>query len=339
MFDHSGLILRDMSDGVLVIDMKGKLISINPAARTLLELGSEGVTENFARLFIGDRRNDGFVQAMLDALGTPGEPSGRTVDYFTGSNRKKKLSVKATFLQGEPDAAEKKLIVVLSDVTDRENAMVFRKDVTILVSILVILVCLYVFFYSLQNAFFPGVVSPSAMTYGLLGALLLLSILIVAKTSLRPKIVFRGPAARKARLSGLLFSVCAVTLLIGVKFLLLKIGSPLFTPGEPFFAFQRFTFQEIYRYLPCVILQEFVARSILQEGFIYVFGEKYGGLAVLVSSLVFGVVHLPYSFLTMVGAMLLMGVLGLFYQRNRDLVSVSLVHYVAAEAAMILGFL
>ena len=233
---ESDLILRDMSDGVVVIDAKGRLKTINPAARALLELGGGALSESFAGLFIGDSRNDGFVQTMLDAL-------------------------------------------------------------------------------------------------------LVLSVFIRKKTSLHPPIVFRGEAARKAVWAGVLVTACAIAAMIAVKFALRKAGSPLFKPDAPFFDFSRFTAKEIYRYLPCVLAQEFVARSIMQEGFIYVFGERYGGLPILVSSLVFGLVHLPYSFAMMVGATVLLGALGVFYQKNRNLIAVTIVHYFATEAAMILGML
>ena len=156
---------------------------------------------------------------------------------------------------------------------------------------------------------------------------------------MKPRITIRGPVARKAMASGMLVTVCAIAALIAVKLVMLRLGSGHFAPGAPFFNLSRFTWKEIYRYLPCVLAQEFLARSVLQEGFIYVFGEKYGGLAVLTSSLVFGVVHLPYSFLMMVGAAVMLVALGFFYQRNRNFFAVSLVHDLVTEAAMILGLL
>lgn len=335
-------ILRDMSDGVVVIDEKGRLKTLNPAARALLGLGeSDGaLPQSFAALFIGDSRNDGFVQAMLDALQTADAPGERVVDFYpkSGQTQKRRVNVKASFLRGG-DGAEKTLIAVLSDVTERENAIVFRKDVTILVAIAVMLICAFVFIYRLLSDYWPGRISPSAMTYGLEAALLLLSVVIVKTTSLRPRIVFRGEAARKAMLSGALISLAAAAALIAIKYILLQTGATLFRPGEPFFHFERFTAKELYQYLPCVLVQEFLARSILQEGYIYVFGEKYGVLAVVVSSFMFGTVHLPYSFVMMAGAALLLGALGLFYQKNRNLIAVTTVHFVVTEAAMILGFL
>lgn len=331
------LILRDMSDGVVVIDAKGRLKTINPAARALLELSDATLPGSFASLFIGDRRNDGFVQAMLDALQTTDAPGDCVTDFYTRSGQQRKVNVKATFTRA--DSGEKELIAVLSDVTGRENAIVFRKDVTILVAIVFLFVCLYLFIYKLLDDCWPGMVAPSTLTYGLLFALLAVSVLIWKKTSMKPRITIRGPVARKAMASGALVTVCAIVALIAVKLVMLRVGSGHFAPGAPFFNLSRFTWKELYRYLPCVLAQEFLARSVLQEGFIYVFGEKYGGLAVLTSSLVFGVVHLPYSFVMMVGASLMLGALGFFYQRNRNFFAVSLVHYCVTEAAMILGLL
>ena len=288
-------------------------------------------------MFVGDSRNDGFVQTLLDALGSSGTPESGVTDFFTKSGKRRKISVKATFTRSEE--GEKELIAVLSDVTERERATVFRNDVTILVAILVILVCVYVIAFKLLNTYWQNAVTPTMMTYGLLFSLLGLSVFIEKKTSLHPRITVQGKAAKKAMCKGALVAACVSAAMIAAKFILQKTGVMQFPENAPFIDFSRFTLRELYLYLPSVLLQEFTARSVLHEGFIYVFGEKYGWLSILVSSLVFGVVHLPYSFITMAGAIALMGALGMFYQKSRNLLAVSIVHYVAAETAMLLGLL
>ena len=61
--------------------------------------------------------------------------------------------------------------------------------------------------------------------------------------------------------------------------------------------------------------------------------------AVLVSSLLFGAVHIAHGFMYMVAAMILLGALGGLYEKQRNIWGVAVIHYVLGQAAACLGFL
>ena len=62
-------ILKYMYGGVLVIDLEGSVVTMNAAAERILELSQDDIRARpFAELFLDDRRNDDFCQAVLDAI-------------------------------------------------------------------------------------------------------------------------------------------------------------------------------------------------------------------------------------------------------------------------------
>ena len=62
-------------------------------------------------------------------------------------------------------------------------------------------------------------------------------------------------------------------------------------------------------------------------------------MSIMVSSLVFGVLHIAYGLPYMVGASLLLGVLGVFYHRQGNIWGLCIIHYVLGEVATFLRYL
>ena len=61
--------------------------------------------------------------------------------------------------------------------------------------------------------------------------------------------------------------------------------------------------------------------------------------AILLSSLLFGAVHVAHGFMYMAAAIVLLGALGGLYEKQRSIWGVAIIHYVLGQAAVCLGFL
>lgn len=61
--------------------------------------------------------------------------------------------------------------------------------------------------------------------------------------------------------------------------------------------------------------------------------------AIVISSLLFGAVHIAHGFMYMLASILLLGALGGLYEKQRNIWGVTIIHYVLGEAAHCLGFL
>jgi membrane protease YdiL (CAAX protease family) len=70
------------------------------------------------------------------------------------------------------------------------------------------------------------------------------------------------------------------------------------------------------------------------------FDGKRGTLvAILLSSLLFGAVHIAHGFMYMIAAIILLGALGGLYEKQRNIWGVTIIHFVLGQAACCLGFL
>ena len=68
-------------------------------------------------------------------------------------------------------------------------------------------------------------------------------------------------------------------------------------------------------------------------------GKKSVITAIILSSLLFGAVHIAHGFMYMIAAIILLGSLGGLYEKQRNIWGVALIHYVLGQAACCLGFL
>lgn len=66
----AGRILDDMTDGVLAIDLTGKIITFNPSAAGILGISrKEALGRTFGEIFLLVEENDDFNQTILDEMG------------------------------------------------------------------------------------------------------------------------------------------------------------------------------------------------------------------------------------------------------------------------------
>ena len=78
-------IIRDMSEGVMVIGLDGVITDVNPAAlRILCKQESDLAGKRFARCFFEYEENDAFNQTILDAVYDASVSHENIVPYFTG---------------------------------------------------------------------------------------------------------------------------------------------------------------------------------------------------------------------------------------------------------------
>lgn len=129
-------IMRDMSEGVMVIGMDGIIEYINPAAENILGNGAGTlVGRKFATAFFGFRENDSFNQTVLDAIYDTSSRHHNLVSYYTGTETKQ-LHVMTSFLMD----GEKKIgvIVVLGDITELAELKIrYAQQITVLLDSLV----------------------------------------------------------------------------------------------------------------------------------------------------------------------------------------------------------
>ena len=106
-------IIRDMSEGVMVINLDGAVESINPAAETILGKKKDEVAgQQYARIFVRDIENDVFNQAVLDALYDPTARHEKIVPWHNDGQTKQLYMVTSFLFHEELPVVEKAKIPV-----------------------------------------------------------------------------------------------------------------------------------------------------------------------------------------------------------------------------------
>lgn len=112
-------ILDDMSDGVMTINLEGKIVTFNPAAERILGISREDVLEKgFGELFLLAEENDEFNQTILDAIYESSASHNRIVAYSSNGKRTT-LALTTTFLKSDDSVGQRMgVIAVFSDITE-----------------------------------------------------------------------------------------------------------------------------------------------------------------------------------------------------------------------------
>ncbi len=124
-------------------------------------------------------------------------------------------------------------------------------------------------------------------------------------------------------------TIAAIFILLGIilKLVLLKVRPDMIAADAPFFRWKSRNLLGYFYVVSCT-LQEFIARGFLQSGLDRIFEGKYKLLKVLgFSALIFSMYHIHLGFTFMVGAAILVSVLGILYERHGNIWGVTIVHY------------
>lgn len=124
-----------------------------------------------------------------------------------------------------------------------------------------------------------------------------------------------------------LFALSAVS--FGLLFLARIIGQQ-FIPGmaqRPYFGLYLNYTHRIY-YPLVVIVQEILSKAVLQYGIEKTLPEHKWVLAVIISSAIFGMLHVHTSAILMVGAFVLAAVSGIYYHYQKNIWAIMVVHFI-----------
>ena len=113
-------ILDNMSDGVMTVDLRGQIITFNPAAARILDLAREEVLGRmFAEVFLDWEGMDEFAQTIFDAIYEASVCHQRVVHVHTGSALMS-LAITTSYLQATRERTVQKIgvIAVFSDITE-----------------------------------------------------------------------------------------------------------------------------------------------------------------------------------------------------------------------------
>ncbi len=331
-------ILRDVSDGVLVLDKQGTVLFLNPQGEKLLGFGPDAVGRKYAAIMLAKNQkgNDSFHQFLLDSLYDEENVHKGEIVYTQADGTKIHLRMTTSFLFDESGTVYEGVVIQFSDVTELVRLRVKQSDSSTVFVLSILYVCSWVFvcvFWEL----FGRPISEHFLTWGV--QLLGVGVFFIAlkKTSFTIQDIGLGfknilPAIKVDSI----IAAAGVVLLIGLKYLIVTFVPGFFPEGTPFFNFN-FTWSE-WIYPVVVVLQEFLTRSVMHENLRRVIsGPNKEWMAIVVSSLLFGVLHIYMGVFFMVGAAILLGALGMLYRKQGTIWGLCIPHYVLGTTLTVLG--
>ena len=335
-------ILRDIDDGVLALDKTGHFMYINHQCQELLELSGEEIGQSYAEVFYDDHcanKNEDFHQLIVNAIYKKDQTHCDSVIFTNTKNKQKHLSVRSSFLKNEETNEKIGVVVVISDITETEVLKKKRNDAAVVFACVTACVCLYLLLLAMLE--FLKVNVPTKMLTQVINAMVFVfGIIIYRKTDFsidelglkltKPKQTF-GLAS--------IVSISIVGLLMLVKLVVLQVYPSFFAADTPFWNWDIGIYSWVSYIFTCII-QEFLARSMIYTSIRKMFdGKKSVITAIVLSSLLFGAVHIAHGFMYMIAAIILLGSLGGLYEKQRNIWGVTIIHFVLGQAACCLGFL
>lgn len=115
-------ILNDMADGVMSLDMEGRILTFNAAAAKILGIRvDEASSRGFGELFLELEGADEFTQTILDAVYESSVTHNRIVP-FSNEGKMTTLALTTTFLKAEDGSGGNiGVIAVFSDITELQK--------------------------------------------------------------------------------------------------------------------------------------------------------------------------------------------------------------------------
>lgn len=129
-------VIRDMSEGVVVLGLDGAIQTVNPAAERILGRSAEALLgRKIATAFYEYSENDAFNQAVLDAVYDPASLHRHLVPFFTGSETRQLHMTTAYLRDGDAPVG---IVMVLGDITElAELKIQYAQQITTLLDSLV----------------------------------------------------------------------------------------------------------------------------------------------------------------------------------------------------------
>ena len=329
-------VLRDFDEGIITFDRGGIVRYINPAASLILGLTENAVGKRYRDVF--GRENGALLEFLVRATKDKNASQRGDILFLREDGSSVRLNTSCICLQDEKDAEDRSYAVHFEDITEidilrrkrRESSAVFIGTMTA-VSVWVYVVALW------QHT--GQKVSQEVMTQFIHAIALVMFFYIRHYTHFTFEemgLKIRG-ISRALRVDCLL-TAAAAAILFGIKLVLLRVSPGFFAEGAPFWDWSKANWSD-YIYPLTAIMQEFLSRGVIHENLRRIFVGKHSEtMAIIVSSLLFGALHIHRGFMYMIAATALLSLFGILYRRQNSIWGLCISHFVLGEIVWFLGF-
>lgn len=335
-------VFRDVSDGIMVVDNHGKVLYANQSSLNILGMDETVIGSKYATaVFAKDEGglNDQFHQFVIDAIVDKEKIHKGEIDYVTSSGQKLKLEIATSFFWDDSHTRKIGLIIQFADITEVVTLRKKRIDSTVCFVMMMSIICIWNYIYTVWNVSGRGLV-PSQLTFMILVMGMGAFAIIRSVTSITPaEMGLCTKNLKKSLIIDSVITVVGIVLMVILKAIMLKVAPRYFPEDAPFFNIHAQTIGQILYYIVCVIMQEFLSRGVMHENLRRILVGKHKELwALVVSSLMFGALHLHYGLAFMIATPILLCGLGILYLKQQNIWGLCIPHYFLGLALVMFGF-
>ncbi|MBQ5350120.1 MAG: PAS domain S-box protein [Oscillospiraceae bacterium] len=329
-------VLRDFDDGIITFGRDGIIRYINPSASLILGLTENTVGKPYQELF--GKENESLWELLAQATEEKETSHRGDVLYRRKDGSTVLLNASCICLRDGDGSRQTTYALHFDDITEidtlrrkrRESSAVFIGTMTG-VSVWMYIVALW--------RLTGETLSQEIMTQFIHLIALIMFFYIRHYTHFTyEEMGLKIKGIGKAVKTDCLFTVIFAAALFGVKFILMRTSPGFFPAGAPFWDWGRLNWSDI-AYPVTVVLQEFLSRGVIHENLRRIFvGRHSEGAAIIVSSLIFGALHIHRGFMYMLAATALLSIFGVLYRRQNSIWGLCIPHFVLGEIVWYLGF-
>lgn len=334
-------IFENMSDGIMTVNNKGQITYMNSACEHIFSTSiNELKDKSFEEYFLSNKKNRAFNKLFLNTINKNAVTQKTTVKY-QHDDTVQYFTLDISLIQMDdtiPDRydAFPGMIILFDDITEQYQLTQHKHDCAYIFAGLILCISLYLSLWSLLQFTMKLSLKTSFYTLMIEGMAFLLFLEVLFCTSLSMRDVGLIPK-RSTLKKNLTETVCLMlagcVFLVFLKLILTLLGFQIksrFIGGS---------FHGAYTYLLTAFIQEFLARGVIQTSVKSLMQVKYQkAFGVLLTSLLFSLMHLPFGFIFMLGAFALSLVLGYLYERHGNLWGCAILHWSCGYLAMCLFF-
>lgn len=338
--DQKNMVFENMSDGIITVNAEGNITYLNSACMEILEIGKQEIlNQSFSDTFLTNKKNREFNHLFELCFHRNLSLPRKIVKYRNG-NELKYFNMEVSLINPKENIRGKEafqgMVVLIDDVTDTWQHKTHERDCALIFAGIIVCTSVYLSIWSLLKFTLHISLSTALYTRMIEGITLLLFMEIIFFTSYSLKDV--GLVPKRSRIlknikQTLLIAVISCGILAIIKEILLLAGFPVkqyFIGGSP---------RGAYVYLFSAFLQEFLARCVIQTSVKHLMHIRFQTVSgIILTSLLFMLMHLPFGFIFMMGAFLLSIALGILYEQQKSIWGCAFLHWSIGYLAMCLFF-
>lgn len=328
------IIVENMRDGVLAFSGRGKIIAVNAPARSILGFeGEDWVGKSFAEEVIGRPELGDVSDAIVDAMYAPNNVLTREVTIGSGADERN-LVIRTSMLHDDKRDETRGVVAIISDVSDQIRALRERIEFGHLLVLFIATMAIANIITLIVDRYLDINVYSPAFSWVYLGMIALPVIGTVMRLGYSPRSIgLTLNNWRRATSEGLLVSA-AIFALMAAYVLLVQPDMTARSLGD----YMRLDGLAVILlfYAPHSLLQEMLARGVLQNALRRVLDDERGIVSISVASLVFGLFHSFYGLPAVAVTMFSGLIFGWLFMRHGNLIGATIVHVLAGMAAFAL---